>query len=66
MQPGDLLSDTARNRTLLISAESAHALLAFLRTQQIPGELVTRLAPVMMQLETFEPRRAPPASSSTA
>jgi hypothetical protein len=46
-------ADTARTRTLLISAATADELLKWMHGQSWPGSMVTRMAKVIEQLETF-------------
>lgn len=61
---GEVLSDTARNRTVLVSAESAREFLRWFHQQSVPGSLVTRFASLIQQLETFEPRSTSSSSST--
>lgn len=52
-------SDSGRNRLLVVPIASADVLLEWMHKTAWPGELVTRIAPIIEQLETFEPRAAP-------
>jgi hypothetical protein len=55
-------SESGRNRLLVVPIASADVLLEWMHKTAWPGDVVTKIAPIIEQLETFAPRSS---SSST-